>query len=62
MEQVANENKGWYAVHTYSGYENKVLDTLTRKVHSMGMEDTIKEILHLPCNYPDRGCRGKEEQ
>ena len=35
----------WYVIHTYSGYENKVLDTLTRKVHSMGMEDTIKEIL-----------------
>ena len=27
----------WYVIHTYSGYENKVLDTLTRKVHSMGM-------------------------
>ena len=38
----------WYVIHTYSGYENKVLDTLTRKVHSMGMEDTIKEIL-LQC-------------
>lgn len=35
----------WYVIHTYSGYENKVLDTLTRKVHSMGMEDTVKEIL-----------------
>ena len=35
----------WYVIHTYSGYENKVLDTLTRKVHSMGMEDTIKQIL-----------------
>ncbi len=31
----------WYVIHTYSGYENKVKDTLTRKVHSMGMDDTM---------------------
>lgn len=35
----------WYVIHTYSGYENKVKDTLTRKVHSMGMDDTILQIL-----------------
>lgn len=35
----------WYVIHTYSGYENKVQDALTRKVHSMGLEDTIKQIL-----------------
>ena len=35
----------WYVIHTYSGYENKVKDTLTRKVHSMGMDDTIIQIL-----------------
>lgn len=35
----------WYVIHTYSGYENKVKDTLTRKVHSIGMDDTILQIL-----------------
>lgn len=35
----------WYVIHTYSGYENKVQDTLTRKVHSMGMDDTILQIV-----------------
>ena len=35
----------WYVIHTYSGYEAKVRDALTRKVHSMGMDDTIIEIL-----------------
>lgn len=35
----------WYVIHTYSGYENKVKETLKRKVHSMGMDDTILEIL-----------------
>ena len=35
----------WYVIHTYSGYENKVKETLTRKVHSMGMDDTILQIM-----------------
>lgn len=35
----------WYVIHTYSGYENKVMETLKRKVHSMGMDDTIVDIL-----------------
>lgn len=41
----AKKDIRWYVIHTYSGYENKVKDTLTRKVHSMGMDDTIREIL-----------------
>lgn len=46
-EQLENKEKDihWYVIHTYSGYENKVQDTLIRKVHSMGLEDTIKQIL-----------------
>ncbi len=44
---TGNEEKNirWYVIHTYSGYENKVMDTLNRKIHSMGMEDTIRQIL-----------------
>lgn len=42
---VGSKDIRWYVIHTYSGYENKVKDTLTRKVHSMGMDDTILEIL-----------------
>lgn len=35
----------WYVIHTYSGYENKVMATLERKVKSMGMENVIHRIL-----------------
>lgn len=35
----------WYVVHTYSGYENKVKANLERKVHSMGMEDEIFNVV-----------------
>lgn len=37
--------KKWYVIHTYSGYENKVKANLERKVHSMGMEDQIFDIV-----------------
>lgn len=43
--ETTEKNIRWYVIHTYSGYENKVMDTLNRKVHSMGLEDTIKQIL-----------------
>ena len=29
----------WYVVHTYSGYENKVKDTLEKSVENNGMQD-----------------------
>lgn len=37
--------KKWYVIHTYSGYENKVMQTLERKVKSMGLENVINRIL-----------------
>ncbi|PXW87736.1 transcription antitermination protein nusG [Streptohalobacillus salinus] len=37
--------KQWYVVHTYSGYENKVMANLEKRLASMGMEDKIFRIL-----------------
>ena len=37
--------KRWYVVQTYAGYENKVMQTLERKVKSMGLENVINRIL-----------------
>ena len=34
----------WYVVHTYSGYENKVKDTLEKSVENNGMQDLILEV------------------
>lgn len=31
--------KRWYAVHTYSGYENKVKKNLEKRVESMNMTE-----------------------
>ena len=34
----------WYIVHTYSGYENKVLTTLKQKVENMGLQDQFPDV------------------
>ena len=38
-------DKKWYVIHTYSGYENKVMANLERRVKSMGLENEINRIL-----------------
>ncbi len=34
----------WFIVHTYSGYENKVADSLKKTVENRQMQDLIKDI------------------
>jgi len=36
---------GWYVVHSYSGYENKVKANLETRIRSMHMEDSIFEVV-----------------
>ncbi|NBI30336.1 transcription termination/antitermination protein NusG [Chengkuizengella marina] len=38
-------DKGWYVVHTYSGYENKVKANLEKRVESMNMTNKIFRVL-----------------
>ena len=40
-----NEEARWYVAHTYSGYENKVKDTLEKAVENRSMQDVIQEIV-----------------
>lgn len=40
-----DSEKRWYVIHTYSGYENKVTANLERKIHSLGMENEIFNVL-----------------
>ena len=35
----------WYVAHTYSGYENKVKDTLEKSVENRNMQDLIQEVV-----------------
>ncbi len=35
----------WYIIHTYSGYENRVKETLEKRIKAFGLEDKITQIL-----------------
>ena len=37
--------KNWYIVHTYSGFENKVKESLEQRVQAYGLQNEIGEIL-----------------
>ncbi|NLY10145.1 MAG: transcription termination/antitermination protein NusG [Firmicutes bacterium] len=45
MSNSVTDQRLWYVVHTYSGYENKVKANLERRVESMGMEDKIFRVV-----------------
>ena len=38
-------SKHWYVVHAYSGYENKVRDSLLERIERLGMRDSFGEIM-----------------
>jgi transcriptional antiterminator NusG len=40
-----NVAKNWYIVHTYSGYENKVRESLKQRIDAMSMTESIDEVL-----------------
>jgi len=41
----ATEDAHWYAVHCYSGYENKVKHNLEQRIETMGMAGKILEVV-----------------
>lgn len=44
-KQTSEFGKNWYAVHTYSGYEDAVARNLLQRIESMGMEGKIFNVL-----------------
>lgn len=45
MDSSIENNKKWYVIHTYSGYENKVKANLEKRIESMNMGDKIFRVL-----------------
>jgi transcriptional antiterminator NusG len=41
----ADDDRHWYVVHCYSGYENKVRHNLEQRIESMGMKDKIFDVV-----------------
>jgi len=44
-KDTAKESRRWFAVHTYSGYEDAVARYLTQRVESLSMNDKIFTVL-----------------
>lgn len=43
--QEMDQGRNWYAIHTYSGYENAVARNLKQRIESLGMEDKIFNVI-----------------
>ena len=37
--------RNWYVIHTYSGYEEQVADSLKQRIESLGMQDRIFDVV-----------------
>ena len=44
-KQKLPQQRNWYVIHTYSGYEDAVCKNLKQRVESLGMEDKIFNVL-----------------
>jgi len=44
-KQQLPQERNWYVIHTYSGYEDAVAKNLKQRVESLGMEDKIFNVI-----------------
>lgn len=44
-KQHTSGERHWYAIHTYSGYENAVARNLKQRIDSLGMQDKIFDVV-----------------
>jgi len=44
-KQESSGERHWYAIHTYSGYENAVTRNLKQRIDSLGMNDKIFNVV-----------------
>lgn len=45
MSKRYDTSKQWYAIHTYSGYEEKVAESIRQRADSLDMRDKIFQVL-----------------
>lgn len=41
----STQNKNWYVIHTYSGYEDKVKENLKQRIDTMHMSEKIFDVI-----------------
>lgn len=60
MAKQTQGERGWYAVHTYSGYENAVLRNLKQRIDSLGMKNKIFDVV-IPTEKKIKVTGGKRQ-
>jgi transcriptional antiterminator NusG len=45
VDSEHGDGRAWYVVHCYSGYENKVRHNLEQRIESMGMKESIFDVV-----------------
>jgi transcription termination/antitermination protein NusG len=45
VEAVTNPNMKWYIIHTYSGFEKKVKESLESRIQAFGLQEKIGKVL-----------------
>lgn len=43
--EIRDDDRRWYVIHTYSGYENKVKQNLLHRIETMEMRDQIFNVI-----------------
>lgn len=44
-KQEGNQERNWYAIHTYAGYENAVMRNLKQRIDSLNIGDKIFDVV-----------------
>jgi len=44
-ENKSDDNRQWFVIHCYSGYENKVRKNLEQRIETMAMKDKIFDVV-----------------
>ncbi len=60
MTKQAGAARAWYAIHTYSGYENAVLRNIKQRIDSLGMKDKIFNVV-IPTEKKIKVAGGKRQ-
>ncbi|MEX0748615.1 MAG: transcription termination/antitermination protein NusG [Candidatus Saccharimonadales bacterium] len=45
MSETAEAQRAWYAIHTYSGYEDKVSDNIKQRIETLDLADKIFDVI-----------------
>ena len=60
ISEKENDKARWFILHTYSGHEAKVADTLKQRIHNMQLDSQVLEVL-IPTQEKIQIRRGKKQ-